>query len=166
MVNGCLETRVTKCFCEQNHPTTTKNGTDCYSPHLLQYKCMIVSARKSSQNVKMSMVVMPKKRPKNLVTLFASNHFCATISNQGCQMVYFQTQNPNLGKYLRALDWKMLIYFIAIWNILRTLGYFMTIWYILCSFVTFFRFWVSCTKQIWQPCIYLTYENEENPNPA
>jgi hypothetical protein len=23
---------------------------------------------------------------------------------QGCQMVYFQTKNPNLGKFLRALD--------------------------------------------------------------
>jgi hypothetical protein len=35
----------------------------------------------------------------------------------------FKPQNPDLGKFLRALDWKMLIY---IWNILRT---FMTIWY-------------------------------------
>jgi hypothetical protein len=31
---------------------------------------------------------------------------------QGCQMVYFQTKNPNLGKFLRALDWKMFIYFL------------------------------------------------------
>jgi hypothetical protein len=43
---------------------------------------------------------------------------------QGCQMVYFQTKNPNLGKFLRALDWKMLIYFMAIWNIFRTFGIF------------------------------------------
>jgi hypothetical protein len=28
---------------------------------------------------------------------------------QGCQMVYFQTQNPNLGKLLRALHLKMSI---------------------------------------------------------
>jgi hypothetical protein len=27
---------------------------------------------------------------------------------QGCQMVYFQTKNPNLGKIWRALGWKML----------------------------------------------------------
>jgi hypothetical protein len=37
-------------------------------------------------------------------------------------MVCFQTKNPNLGTFLRALDWKMLIYFMAIWNILRTFG--------------------------------------------
>jgi hypothetical protein len=28
---------------------------------------------------------------------------------QGCQMVSFQTKNPNLGKFWRALEWKMLI---------------------------------------------------------
>jgi hypothetical protein len=69
--------------------------------------------------------------------------------------VCFQTENTNLGKFWRALDWKMLIYFMPIWNILqifgifyRYLGYFtvirgilqITIWYILCSFGTFFRF--------------------------
>jgi hypothetical protein len=27
--------------------------------------------------------------------------------SQGCQMVYFQTKNPNLGKFLRALDWNI-----------------------------------------------------------
>jgi hypothetical protein len=32
---------------------------------------------------------------------------------QGCQMVCFQTKNPNLGKFGRALDWKMFIYFMA-----------------------------------------------------
>jgi hypothetical protein len=48
--------------------------------------------------------------------------------NQGCQMVYFQTKDSNLGKSWRALDGKMLIYFMAIWNILSTFGkYFMTI---------------------------------------
>jgi hypothetical protein len=40
---------------------------------------------------------------------------------QGCQMVYFQTKNPNLGKFWRACEWKML-YFITIWNILRPFG--------------------------------------------
>jgi hypothetical protein len=43
-------------------------------------------------------------------------------TNQGCQMVYFQTKNPSLGKFLRAIDWKMLIYFKDIWNILWTFG--------------------------------------------
>jgi hypothetical protein len=35
----------------------------------------------------------------------------------GCQMVYLQTKNPNLGKFWRALEGEMLIYFKAIWNI-------------------------------------------------
>jgi hypothetical protein len=33
-------------------------------------------------------------------------------------MVSFQTENPKLGKFWRAQDWK--IYFMAIWNILQT----------------------------------------------
>jgi hypothetical protein len=37
---------------------------------------------------------------------------------QGCQMVHFQTKNPNLGKLWRALTWKRLIYFMAILNII------------------------------------------------
>jgi hypothetical protein len=41
---------------------------------------------------------------------------------QGCQMVHFQTKILNLGKCLRALDWKMLIYCMAIWNILWPFG--------------------------------------------
>jgi hypothetical protein len=28
---------------------------------------------------------------------------------QGCQMEYFQTQNPDFGKFGRALKWKMLV---------------------------------------------------------
>jgi hypothetical protein len=59
-------------------------------------------------------------------------------NEQGCQMVCFQTKNLNLGKFLRALDWKMLIYFMAIWNILRTfydhLVHFVLICYIFYGF--------------------------------
>jgi hypothetical protein len=40
----------------------------------------------------------------NLVTLKAAGR------RQGCQMVCFQTKNPNLGKILTALDWKRLTY--------------------------------------------------------
>jgi hypothetical protein len=39
-----------------------------------------------------------------------------THSMQGCQMVGFQTKNPHLGKFSRALDWKMLIYSMAVWS--------------------------------------------------
>jgi hypothetical protein len=56
-------------------------------------------------------------------------------------MVYFPTKNPNLGKFWRALDWKMYIYFMSVCNILRTFGTFydhlvhlVFIWYILSGF--------------------------------
>jgi hypothetical protein len=38
----------------------------------------------------------------------ASNDGASSLE-QGCQMVYFQNKNPNLGKFWRALGWKMLI---------------------------------------------------------
>jgi hypothetical protein len=60
-----------------------------------------------------------------------------TSQTQGCQMVCFQTKNPSLGKFLKALDWTMFRYFMALWNILHTFGifydhsvYFVFIWYI------------------------------------
>jgi hypothetical protein len=63
---------------------------------------------------------------------------------QGCQMAYFQTKNPNVGKIWRALQWRMLAYFMPIWSILRPFGlfyghlvYFTAIWYILLSFGIF-----------------------------
>jgi hypothetical protein len=45
----------------------------------------------------------------NLAATFSSGIFAGlwqTASGQGCQMVYFQTKNPNLGRFWRALDWK------------------------------------------------------------
>jgi hypothetical protein len=53
-------------------------------------------------------------------------------------MVCFQTKSLNLGKFGRALDWKMLIYFMTIWNILWRFGifydHFVLIWYIFSGF--------------------------------
>jgi hypothetical protein len=43
-------------------------------------------------------------------------------SVQGCQMVYFQTKNPNLGKFWRALECKSVLYFMYVQ--LESLGYF------------------------------------------
>jgi hypothetical protein len=37
-------------------------------------------------------------------------------------MAYFQTENPNLGKFLRVLQWMMLVYFVTIWSILKPYG--------------------------------------------
>jgi hypothetical protein len=48
----------------------------------------------------------------------------STRDSQGCQMVCFQTKNPNLGKFWRALEWKMLVYFMVIWDTLRQFGLF------------------------------------------
>jgi hypothetical protein len=41
-----------------------------------------------------------------------------TLHHEGCQMVCFQTKNPNLSQFWRDLDRKMLTYIVAIWNIL------------------------------------------------
>jgi hypothetical protein len=54
---------------------------------------------------------------------------------QGCQIVYFQTKNPNLGKFWRVFQWKMLLYFTAIcftpFGIFYgASAYFLVIWYI------------------------------------
>jgi hypothetical protein len=52
-------------------------------------------------------------------------------------MVCFPTENPNLGKFWGVLPWKILVYFMPIWNILGPLEifydnlvYFVVIWYI------------------------------------
>jgi hypothetical protein len=39
-------------------------------------------------------------------------------------MVRFQTKNPTLGKFWRALEWKRLVYSLPILNILRAFGTF------------------------------------------
>jgi hypothetical protein len=51
---------------------------------------------------------------------------------QGCQMVCFQTKNPNLGKFWRALDWKMLVYFMAIWKCCVNLVYIFSLVLVYC----------------------------------
>jgi hypothetical protein len=56
-------------------------------------------------------------------------------------MVLFQTKNPNLGKFWRVLEWKMLVYFMTIWNILGPFGI------IYDRLVKFFAFWYVWTKK-------------------
>jgi hypothetical protein len=87
-------------------------------------------------------------------------------SNQGCQMVYFQNKNFHLGKFWRVFQWKMLVYFMAIWSNLRPFGtfydghlvYFTAIWYIFWPFGIvygywyIFPFWYFTPIKIWQPC--------------
>jgi hypothetical protein len=51
---------------------------------------------------------------------------------QGCQMVYFQTKNSNLGKFWRVLQRKMLVYFMSMFGLFYGhWKYVMAIWYIL-----------------------------------
>jgi hypothetical protein len=76
------------------------------------------------------------------------------IHHHGCQMVCFQTKNPNLGKFWRVLLCKILVYFMTIWSSLRPLEifygnlvHFVEIGYI------FPRFWYFGPRKIWQPCI-------------
>jgi hypothetical protein len=53
-----------------------------------------------------------------IATIYVSTYL------QGCQMVYFQTKNPYMGKLWRALKWVRLVYSFAIWNLLLPLGTF------------------------------------------
>jgi hypothetical protein len=64
---------------------------------------------------------------------------------QGCQIVYFQTENPNLSVFLRISECKMLVYFMAIKNILRPFGIFCN------KFGIYFPFWRVVPRKIWQP---------------
>jgi hypothetical protein len=65
---------------------------------------------------------------------------------------FFQTQNPILGKFWRALDWKLSIYFYGrleyftdIWDILRPFGTFCV------HLVHFPGFGIMQHRKIWQP---------------
>jgi hypothetical protein len=67
----------------------------------------------------------------------------------------FKTKNPNLGKFLRVLQWKMLKYFMDIGSILQQIGLFydhlvcfMVIWY-----MYFSPFWYVAPRKIWHPWI-------------
>jgi hypothetical protein len=68
-------------------------------------------------------------------------------------MVCFQAKNPILDKFWRALELKMLVYFMVIWNILRSFGIgilwpfgnVVVIWYI------FPRFCILCQEKSGNP---------------
>jgi hypothetical protein len=63
---------------------------------------------------------------------------------QGCQMVYFQTKNPDCGKLWRGLQWKMLVYYKAIWSIF---GYIVWSFVIFYGYLVYFPVLVCCTKK-------------------
>jgi hypothetical protein len=73
-------------------------------------------------------------------------------ATRGCQMVYlcmFEPKNLNLGKFWRASELKMLVYFMAICNILQPFGWpfgnVVVIWYI------FPRFGILCQEKSGNP---------------
>jgi hypothetical protein len=58
-----------------------------------------------------------------------SMHVCMIYSSvttflQGCQMACFQTKNLKLGKFWSVFQWKLLVYFMDTWSILRTVDIF------------------------------------------
>jgi hypothetical protein len=58
---------------------------------------------------------------------------------QGCQMAFYQTKNPTLGKFWRVLQWKMLVYYLAIWSLYGSLVYFVFMWYTFSHFGVLYR---------------------------
>jgi hypothetical protein len=103
----------------------------------------------------------------HLTTLYSSgrsqaalNHranACSCFSSylQGCQMVCFQTQNPNLGKFWSPLHklenvnifYGHLEYFNEVWEILWPFGTFCI------HLVHFPGFWYHEPIKIWQLCV-------------
>jgi hypothetical protein len=73
---------------------------------------------------------------------------------QGCQMVCFHTKNPNLGTFWRVLQWKMLVYFMDTWSILRSIVIciLLTFGIVRGNLVYFPPFWYFVPRKIWQPC--------------
>jgi hypothetical protein len=74
-------------------------------------------------------------------------------------MAYFQTKNPDLGKFWRLLQWKLFVYYTAVWSILRLFGIFcahlvyfwpfgifLAIWYILWPFGIFYVYLVYFSR--------------------
>jgi hypothetical protein len=82
-------------------------------------------------------------------------------------MVSFQTKNPNLGKFWRALEWKILEYFKVIGIFYGHLEYFTVIgifyghWNILESFEIFYGH-LAYFIAIWQCCCNLAYFFKNN----
>jgi hypothetical protein len=68
--------------------------------------------------------------------------------DQCCQIFYFQTKNPDLGTFWRALEWKMLLYFVTFQDNLWPFGmYGSLVCIIYGSLVYFFQFWYVWTKK-------------------
>jgi hypothetical protein len=85
---------------------------------------------------------------KSVQRLFSQRSYNC-IHTRVARWLVFKPKNPNLGKFWRILHWKMLVYFMDTWSILRSFVIFyghlvklVVIWYIFSRFVP---------RQIWQP---------------
>jgi hypothetical protein len=100
------------------------------------------------------MEVVSSSLPFLFLSFFSAKNGLALLisaSVQGCQMVYFQTKNHNLGKFLKVLQLQILVFF-------GHFVYFTVKRYILQKFGTFcghpvyfFPFWYVAPIKIWQP---------------
>jgi hypothetical protein len=83
--------------------------------HRLYYeKCQPVVLASKSVPLK----AIPAKNKKIRFFEFDQNE--QMVKNRVARWFIFKTKNPNLGKFWMALEWKMLVYFMGICNILRT----------------------------------------------
>jgi hypothetical protein len=86
------------------------------------------------------------------------NYFCATSPRLANSFNMWNTCeaavcirvarwfDPNLGKFWRVVQWKMLYYIILFYG---HLNYFMAIWYIMWYFGLFSAFWYVVPRKIW-----------------
>jgi hypothetical protein len=72
----------------------------------------------------------------HLATLMHSHYFQNKNPNLD-KIAYFNSKTPNMDKIWSALEWKMLLYFITVWNIFQSFGkicnclvYFSVLWFI------------------------------------
>jgi hypothetical protein len=70
---------------------------------------------------------------------------------QGCQTAYFQTENTNLGKFWRVLQWKTLVHLWPFGLFYCHLIYFVIIQYISWLLGNLFLVWHVVPRKIWQP---------------
>jgi hypothetical protein len=77
-------------------------------------------------------------RTKNFSFFFIFHYNTYALNSLQCfQMVYFQTKNPNSGKFWKVLQLKLLVILWPLCLVYGEMVYFRAIWYIL---IYFFRF--------------------------
>jgi hypothetical protein len=93
------------------------------------------------------LVCLDQEKSGNPAHQLCSNKLVAEIRRtQGCQMVArFSYHKSKFGMVLEGLDWKMLVYFVAIRYILLQTGIF-------CGHLVHLpQLWYNVARKIWQP---------------